>query len=264
MARKESYATISVGTKALISLQIAKATAVCTVHIQKRSYSIDEDRNQLSQWNSGSPTIKPFGLIKTGNHQQCQVIQLCMDIICSGYIAPSTICAPVISSPASRSVLSRKTERVKPPFAGLKLPDSCEGEVEAQIDILVGADHCRNLFTGIVVQESQDHRPSIPRWVGFCSGPVHCPVSSSTTSCTLATFKMNLRFFNHCCVIPMRRKCQMWANFLKVDFLGTTLEIRNRKKNSSSLFYILNKTWLATKTTKIFRINASASRGWSA
>ena len=48
--------------------QIAEAT-VCTVHIQERSYSIDEAsrRNQLSLWNSRSKTIKPFGL-NTGNH----------------------------------------------------------------------------------------------------------------------------------------------------------------------------------------------------
>jgi len=166
--------------------QIAEAT-VCTVHIQKRSYSIDEAsrRNQLSLWNSRSQTIKPFGL-NTGNHQQCQVMQLCIDIICSGSIALSTIrCAGYLFS-ISRSALSRKTARVYPHFAGLSLADNCEEEEEAQIDILIGADNYWNLSTLYsspgVVQESQDQRTSIPSWAGLCSGPVHCPVSSSSTT----------------------------------------------------------------------------------
>ena len=36
---------------------------------------------------------------------------------------------------------------------------------------------------------------------------------------------------------------QMQANFPEVDFLGTTLKFRKRKKNPSSLVYVLNKTW---------------------
>lgn len=94
-----SHANISVLAPRHWVPQIAEAT-VCTVHIQKRSYSIDEAsrRNQLSLWNSRSKTIKPFGL-NTGNHQQCQVMQLCIDMICGGYIAISTIRAPVICSP---------------------------------------------------------------------------------------------------------------------------------------------------------------------
>ena len=103
--------------------QIAEAT-VCTVHIQKRSYSSDEAsrRNQLSLWNSRSKTIKPFGL-NTGNHQQCQVMQLCIDMIyhpCAGYLFS-----------ISRSALSRKTARVYPHFAGLTFADNCEEEVRS-------------------------------------------------------------------------------------------------------------------------------------
>ena len=103
--------------------EIAEAT-VCTVHIQERSYSIDEAsrRNQLSLWNSRSKTIKPFGL-NTGNHQQCQVMQLCIDMIyhpCAGYLFF-----------ISRSALSRKTARVYPHFVGLTFADNCEEEVRS-------------------------------------------------------------------------------------------------------------------------------------
>ena len=35
----------------------------------------------------------------------------------------------------------------------------------------------------------------------------------------------------------------MWANFPGVDFLRTALKFRKRKKNSSSLLYVLHKTW---------------------
>ena len=43
--------------------------------------------------------------------------------------------------------------------------------------------------------------------------------------------------------IPIRLKCQKWANFPGVDFLGTALNFRKRKKNSSSLVCVLHKTW---------------------
>ena len=43
--------------------------------------------------------------------------------------------------------------------------------------------------------------------------------------------------------IPIHWKSEMWANFTRVDFLGTGLKLRKRKENSSSLVYALHKSW---------------------
>ena len=57
----------------------------------------------------------------------------------------------------------------------------------------------------------------------------------------------NVAFEKNCVIsdsvafIPIRWKCQMQAHFLGVDLLGTTLKFRKRKKNSSSLVYVLHK-----------------------
>ena len=56
------------------------------------------------------------------------------------------------------------------------------------------------------------------------------------------TLKMNFLFSNFSSFIPVRLKCQMLANFPGVDFLRTALRFRKRKKNSSSLLYVLHKT----------------------
>ena len=55
------------------------------------------------------------------------------------------------------------------------------------------------------------------------------------------TLKMNSRFLNFVKFIPLRGKCQMYANFLGVDSLRTAF--KNGKKNSSSLICVLLKTW---------------------
>ena len=53
----------------------------------------------------------------------------------------------------------------------------------------------------------------------------------------------NSRFFsNFSAFIPIRLKSQKWANFTGVDFLGTALKFRKRKKTSSPLVYVLHKT----------------------
>ena len=56
------------------------------------------------------------------------------------------------------------------------------------------------------------------------------------------TSKMSSHFSNFSSFIPIRLKCQKWANFPGVDFLVTALKFRKRKKNSSSLVYVLHKT----------------------
>ena len=112
-ARQESYANISV---------LAPRHWSPPDSWSNRMYSPYSRRNQLSLWNSRSKTIKPFGL-NTGNHQQCQVMQLCIDMIyhpCAGYLFS-----------ISRSALSRKTARVYPHFAGLTFADNCEEEVRS-------------------------------------------------------------------------------------------------------------------------------------
>ena len=50
------------------------------------------------------------------------------------------------------------------------------------------------------------------------------------------TLKMNSRFLNFVKFIPLRRKCQMYANFAGVDSLRTIF--KNGKKNSSSLICV--------------------------
>ena len=57
------------------------------------------------------------------------------------------------------------------------------------------------------------------------------------------TLKMNSRFFRLSVFIPFRFKSQKWANFPGIEFLGTALKFRKRKKNSSPLVYFLHKTW---------------------
>ena len=49
-------------------------------------------------------------------------------------------------------------------------------------------------------------------------------------------------FSNFSSFIPIRLKCQKWANLPGVDFLVTALKFRKRKKNSSWLVYVLHKT----------------------
>ena len=50
--------------------------------------------------------------------------------------------------------------------------------------------------------------------------------------------KHDSRFFKLSALISVHLKCQKyWANFPGVDFLGTALKFRKRKKNSSSLVY---------------------------
>ena len=66
-------------------------------------------------------------------------------------------------------------------------------------------------------------------------------MSLSTDDDENVTLKMNSRFSNFSAFIPIRLKCQMWANFPGVDFLRTALRFRKRKKNSSSLVYVLCK-----------------------
>ena len=57
------------------------------------------------------------------------------------------------------------------------------------------------------------------------------------------TLKINSRFFKLFRVYSSSPEMLKWANFPGVDFLGTTLKFRKRKKNSSSLVYVLHKTW---------------------
>ena len=51
-----------------------------------------------------------------------------------------------------------------------------------------------------------------------------------------ATFKMDYRISNFVAFIPIRWKCLMWANFPEVDFLGTALKFKKRKKIRRRLF----------------------------
>lgn len=97
---------------------------------------------------SESLTIKPFGS-NTGSHQQCQVVNLYIDVKDSDDIILSAICVSVISSPV-RGQCPRRAARVYPHFSGLTSADDCEEE--AQVDILVGADQYWNLVTDRVVQ----------------------------------------------------------------------------------------------------------------
>ena len=57
------------------------------------------------------------------------------------------------------------------------------------------------------------------------------------------TLKINSRFFKLFRVYSSSPEMLKWANFPGVDFLGTTLKFKKRKKNSSSLVYVLHKTW---------------------
>ena len=57
------------------------------------------------------------------------------------------------------------------------------------------------------------------------------------------TLKINSRFLKLFRVYSSSPEMLKWANFPGVDFLGTTLKFRKRKKNSSSLVYVLHKTW---------------------
>ena len=56
------------------------------------------------------------------------------------------------------------------------------------------------------------------------------------------TFKMNSRFSIFVAFIPICLKWQVYANFPGVDFLRTALKFRGRKRDSSSLVYVLHKT----------------------
>ena len=55
------------------------------------------------------------------------------------------------------------------------------------------------------------------------------------------TLETNSRFFllNFVAFTPIR---QMYANFPRVDHLGTALKFRKRKKTSLSLVYVLHET----------------------
>ena len=55
-------------------------------------------------------------------------------------------------------------------------------------------------------------------------------------------FAKNSRFSNTVAFIPICWKWQMWANFPRVDFLKSALNFIERKRNSSSLVYVLHKT----------------------
>ena len=56
------------------------------------------------------------------------------------------------------------------------------------------------------------------------------------------TLKINSRCFKLFRVYSSSPEMLKWANFPGVDFLGTTLKFRKRKKNSSSLVYVLHET----------------------
>ena len=79
--------------------------------------------------------------------------------------------------------------------------------------------------------------------LGICLLHVHhCQEEAlATTTATVAktSLNMNSSFFKlSAAFISVRLKCQKyWANFPGVDFLGTALKCRKRKKNSSSLAY---------------------------
>ena len=51
------------------------------------------------------------------------------------------------------------------------------------------------------------------------------------------TFKINSRFVKLCRFYANSLKCQMQANFPGVDFLGTALKFRNRKKRIRRRFF---------------------------
>ena len=69
----------------------------------------------------------------------------------------------------------------------------------------------------------------------------HCQQGAlAPTTATAAKTSLNMLrvFFKLSALISVRLKCQKyWANFPGVDFLGTALKFRKRKKNSSSLVY---------------------------
>ena len=56
------------------------------------------------------------------------------------------------------------------------------------------------------------------------------------------SFKMNFRFFNLCRVYSNLLKMASVGEFPGVDFLRTALKFRERKRDSSSLVYVLHKT----------------------
>ena len=64
------------------------------------------------------------------------------------------------------------------------------------------------------------------------------------TATATKPLKRNSRFFQtFSAFVPIRWKCQKWANFPGADFLGTTLNLRKRKKNLSSLVCVRHETW---------------------
>ena len=57
-----------------------------------------------------------------------------------------------------------------------------------------------------------------------------------------ATFKTNSSFFKFCRVYSSSLRMSNVGKFPGVDYLGTALKFRKRKKNSSSPVYVLHKT----------------------
>ena len=66
---------------------------------------------------------------------------------------------------------------------------------------------------------------------------------TTATAAKTSLLKWIRVFSNFSSFIPVRLKCQRWANFPGVDCLGTAPKFRKRKKNSSSLVYVFHKTW---------------------
>ena len=67
--------------------------------------------------------------------------------------------------------------------------------------------------------------------------------STTATAAKKSLLKWIRVFSNFVAFIPIHWNCEMWANFLGVDFLGTGLKLRKRKENSASLVYVLHKSW---------------------
>ena len=67
--------------------------------------------------------------------------------------------------------------------------------------------------------------------------------STTATAAKKSLLKWIRVFSNFVAFIPIHWNCEMWANFLGVDFLGTGLTLRKKKGNSAPLVYVLHKSW---------------------
>ena len=207
--RVTSSVNMCVGTRNTVLLQTAKAAIYnpgsshqkMTIGVildggSQRSYVTERVRDalHLPVSHSESLTIKPFGS-NTGSHQQCKVVNLCMETLGDNDVTLSAICVPVISSPV-QGQCPRQAVRNYPHLTGLTLADDCEGE--ADIDILVGADQYWNLVTGGLIRGDSGPTAMHTKLGWVLSGPVNYQVPSSSATVNLtSTHVLKCQVSNH-------------------------------------------------------------------